>query len=165
MKSKEWLELIDNNKELIIETGIKAYEEAMNNKHLRFIVEINDDGEVYYWHDIAGGNSYHMSVHNGTAIELFQFCFQFYDLEILEETIIEKLNEKGYADKVEKLREEAEKECTSIECVIINNHEELSNVIEECQKEAIEFDISEYARDSSEQKLEYIKEMLENCYE
>lgn len=161
MKIKEWLKLIENNKEQIIEIGIKAYEEAMNDKNLRFIIEMNDNGEVYYWGDIAGGNSYHISVHNGSAIELFQFCFQYFDLEITEEMIINKLNEKGYIDKIEKLREEAEEECTSIEC-IISNHEELSNVIDECHKEAIEFEISEYAREISKHRLE---DMVKNLKE
>lgn len=160
MTNKEWLELIEKKEEEIIETGIKAYEDALNNKHLRFIVEMDEDGEVYSWYDIAGGNSFHSTAFNGTAIELFQFCFQYYDVEITEEMIVDKLNEKGYGNRIEELKAEAEEEYTSLESVINNNHEELFEVIEECQKEVIEFEISEYAREGSEQKLEYIKEQL-----
>lgn len=165
MKSKEWLELINKNEDKIIEIGMKAYADATNNKHLRFIVEIDEDGDVGYWHDIAGGNSYHMSVHNGTSMELFQFCFQYSELEITEDDIIDKLIEKGYENRIEELKEEAEEENTSIEVILINNHnnDELINVIEECQKEAVEFDISEYARDMTEQELDCIKKMLEEC--
>lgn len=165
LKNKEWLELIENSEEQIIDVGIKAYEEAINNKHLRFIVEMNKDGKVYYWYDIAGGNSYHMSVHNGTAIELFQFCFQYYDLEVIEESLIEKLIEKGYGNMIDQLKVEAEEECTDIEGIIASKHSDQSiyGVVEECRKEAIKFEISEYAKEVSEQKLEYIKEMLEDC--
>lgn len=163
MENKEWLKLIEDKEELIIETGIKAYEEAMNSENLRFIVEMDDDGEVYYWYDIAGGNTYHMSTYNGTSIELFQFCFQGYDLEISEEEIVEKLNEKGYGDEIEKLREEAEEEYTDIEGIISSKYSngKLYEILEECREEAIEFNISNYAREEVEDKLEDIKRILE----
>lgn len=162
MENKEWLKLIEDKEELIIETGIKAYKEAMNNENLRFIVEMNNDGEVYYWYDIASGNTYHMSIYNGTSIELFQFCFQGNDLEISEEEIVEKLNEKGYGDKIEKLREEAEEEYTDIEGIISSKYSNgnLYEILEECREESIEFNISNYAREEAEDKLEDIKRIL-----
>lgn len=37
----EWLELIERNEEQIINTGIEAYKEAIENTQLRYIVELN----------------------------------------------------------------------------------------------------------------------------
>ena len=93
---KKWLELIEEKEDQILAEGEKAYKDAINNTNLRFIVEMDQDGNVYSWYDIAGGNSYHMSVHEGKAIELFEFCFQYYDIEISSGILEEKLIKKGY---------------------------------------------------------------------
>lgn len=43
MTNREWLELIEQNKERIINKGIEAYKEALENPNLRYIV---DDGGI-----------------------------------------------------------------------------------------------------------------------
>lgn len=163
--NKEWLDLVNSNEDKIIEVGVNAYKEAMYNKHLRFIVEMSEDGDVYSWYDVAGGNSYHISVHNGTAIELLHFCFQHEDLEITQEDIINKLIEMGFENRIEELTKEAIEENTDFPDLewAINNHndEELIKVLEECRKDAIAFAVSEYAPDAIEQKLELKKLSLE----
>lgn len=164
MIKADWLKLIEEKETEIIELGKQAYREAINNKHLRFIVEMNENGEIYSWYDVAGGNSYHMSVHEGTAIELFQFCFQCSDLEITEDDIINKLNEKGYQSRIKELQEEAEKENTCLENIIIENYRDelYSVIIEECYKDAIDFEVEELAPQVIEDKLGSLKYTLSN---
>lgn len=82
---KTWLELIEEKEEEIIDAAKKAYREALENTHLRFIVEMDSEGEVSYWYDIAGGNSFHVSNEPDKEIKiLMEFCFQCFD--IMEET-------------------------------------------------------------------------------
>lgn len=160
---KKWLELIGEKEDQILAEGEKAYKEALNNTHLRFIVEMDQDGNVYSWYDIAGGNSYHMSVHEGKAIELFEFCFQYYDIEISSDILEEKLIKKGYKKELEELKAQAEEDFTSIEVEIINSSDNrLKDIIEECRNEEIEFLVSEYARSESESKLDYLRNYLES---
>lgn len=160
---KNWLELIEAKEDQILAEGEKAYKEALNNTHLRFIVEMDEEGNVYSWHDIAGGNSYHMSVHEGTAIELFEFCFQYYEIEIPDNALESKLIEKGYKEELEELKVYAEENGTSVEVEIINgNNDNLKDVVEECRNEEIEFLISEYAHAESESKLDYLKNCLKS---
>lgn len=160
---KNWLELIEAKEDQILAEGEKAYKEALNNTHLRFIVEMDEEGNVYSWHDIAGGNSYHMSVHEGTAIELFEFCFQYYEIEIPDNALESKLIEKGYKEQLEELKVYVEENGTSVEVEIINgNNDNLKDVVKECRNEEIEFLISEYAHAESESKLDYLKNCLKS---
>lgn len=140
-----WLELIEEKEDQILAEGEKAYKEAINNPHLRYIVEIDENGDVYSWYDVAGGNSFHVSTFEGKSKELFEFCFQFLDKEL------------------EELAQLASENQTSIEVEIINGDNDiLKEFVEECRKEEIDFMISEYARSESENKLGYFKEVLKN---
>ena len=156
-----WLELIEAKEDQILAEGEKAYKEAINNPHLRYIVEIDEDGDVYSWYDVAGGNSFHISTFEGRSKELFEFCFQFLDIEISSDTLENKLIEKGYKKELEELAQLASENYTSVEVEIINSdNDALKEVVEECRKEEIDFMISEYARAESESKLDYLKEIL-----
>lgn len=62
-----WLELIEEKEDQILAEGEKAYKEAINNPHLRYIVEIDENGDVYSWYDVAGGNSFHVSTFHWSA--------------------------------------------------------------------------------------------------
>lgn len=156
-----WLELIEEKEDQILAEGEKAYKEAINNPHLRYIVEIDEDGDIYSWYDVAGGNSFHISTFEGRSKELFEFCFQFLDIEISSDTLENKLIEKGYKKELEELAQLASENYTSVEVEIINSdNDALKEVVEECRKEEIDFMISEYARAESESKLDYLKEIL-----
>lgn len=156
-----WLELIEEKEDRILAEGEKVYKEAINNPHLRYIVEIDEDGDVYSWYDVAGGNSFHISTFEGRSKELFEFCFQFLDIEISSNTLENKLIEKGYKKELEELAQLASENYTSVEVEIINSdNDALKEVVEECRKEEIDFMISEYARAESESKLDYLKEIL-----
>ena len=112
----KWLDLIGENEEKILEAGKAAYKEALEAPHLRFIVELDEDGEINTWCDVAGGNLFHMSTYNGTSIEVMEFCFQFFDSEITDEIIKQKFQEKGFKQLYNKLEETAEEDFTSVEC-------------------------------------------------
>lgn len=158
-----WLELIEEKENQILAEGEKAYKEAINNPHLRYIVEIDEDGDVYSWYDVAGGNSFHVSTFEGKSKELFELCFQFLDIEISSDALESKLIEKGYKKELEELAQLASENQTSIEVEIINGDNDiLKEFVEECRKEEIDFMISEYARSESENKLDYFKEILKS---
>ena len=158
-----WLELIEAKEDQILAEGEKAYKEAINNPHLRYIVEIDEDGDGYSWYDVAGGNSFHVSTFEGKSKELFEFCFQFLDIEISSDTLENKLIENGYKKELEELAQLASENYTSVEVEIINSdNDALKEVVEECRKEEIDFMISEYARAESESKLDYLKEVLDS---
>ena len=103
--NKNWLELIEKKYDEIINVGEKAYKDALENQHLRFIVEMDENGNVYSWYDVAGGNSFHASTYNGESIELFEFCMQYWENNPADETVEEKLREKGLYDLYLKERE------------------------------------------------------------
>ena len=158
-----WLELIEAKEDQILAEGEKEYKEAINNPHLRYIVEIDEDGDGYSWYDVAGGNSFHVSTFEGKSKELFEFCFQFLDIEISSDTLENKLIENGYKKELEELAQLASENYTSVEVEIINSdNDALKEVVEECRKEEIDFMISEYARAESESKLDYLKEVLDS---
>lgn len=158
LSNKDWLKLIDEKEKEIIEIGISAYREARENPHLRFIVEMHEDGEVYHWYDIAGGNSFHSSVFNGTAIELFEFCFQYCDFEISDDQIREAMITKGYEDIIKEVEEYAADYGTSMEVAIRDEFNHLSDVVDYCVKAEIEFDIENYAEETVKNILEQKKD-------
>lgn len=130
--------------------------------HLRFIVELDEDGEINTWCDVAGGNLFHMSTYNGTSIEVMEFCFQFFDSEITDEIIKQKFQEKGFKQLYNKLEETAEEDFTSVECEIRHgDNQTAKDILEECQKDELEFMVSEFASDEAMAKLDQLKERLE----
>ena len=158
----EWLDLIRENEEKILEAGKAAYKEALEATNLRIIVELDEDGNVETWGDVAGGNSFHESVFNGTSIEIMEFCFQFFDFEITDETIKQKFQEKGLKQLYNELEETAEENFTSVECEIRHGENQTAkDILEECQKDELEFMVSEFANDEAMAKLDQLKEQLE----
>ena len=166
MTNREWLELIEQNEERIINKGIEAYKSALENPNLRYIVEINENGEINTWYDVAGGNSLHMSTYNGKSIELLHFCMQgWIDDPIPDNDIEQKLQERGLYDSY--LEERTAQNVEDWECaeiVIINStNKELYSILEECREERKQFYVDEYARMESENQLENLKNVLDCC--
>lgn len=157
MTKSEWLELIEKHESDIIQKGIEAYRQAAIHRNLEYIVEIDEHGVISIWYTIAGGNSFHSSTFEGASIEIFRLCFQYSEPNITEEAICEKLREKGLEEKIKELCQEAEEDDLTVELVINKFHKELSEVLEECEKDAIEYDVSEYAEDVILEKLKQAK--------
>ena len=163
MNNREWLELINQNEERIINKGIEVYKSALENKNLRYIVEISEDGIITMWYDVAGGNSFHMSTYNGKSIELLHFCMQnWIDDPIPDNDIEQKLRERGLYNVYLAEREVQDVEdWEAAEIVIINStNEQLHNILEECRQERKQFYVDEYARTESENQLENLKNVL-----
>ena len=165
MTNREWLESIEQNEEKIINKGIEAYKEALENKNLRYIVEISEDGMIIMWYDVTGGNSFHMSTYNGKSLELIHFCMQnWIDDPIPDSDIEQKLQERGLYNRYLKERESQEVEdLETAEIVIINSIDtKLQNVLEECRQERKQFYVDEYARTEAENQLENLKNVLDS---
>lgn len=158
----KWLKLIEKKEQEIIEAGVKAYSEAMENPHLRFIVELSENGEVTTWYDIASGNSFHQSVYDGKSIELLHFCMRNWENDPSDETVEQKLQEMGLWNLYleERERQEAE-DYEGAECILCNTeNEQLRACLEECREEEKQFMVDEYAREETLNKLEEIKYIL-----
>lgn len=161
----KWLELIEQHEEEIINTGIEVYKEAIENPHLRYIVEMNEDGEVYYWYDIVGGNSFHMSTYQGKSIELIHLCMRDMEFDPTDETVEQKLKAKGLWNLYleERERQDAE-DYDGAEIVLCNSSDnKLRKCLEECETEEKQFYIDEWSRDEIESQLENLKNILNCC--
>ena len=165
MTNREWLELIEQNKERIINNGFEAYKSALENPNLRYIVEMDENGIITMWYDVAGGNSFHMSTYNEKSIELLHFCMQnWIDDPIPDNDIEQKLQERGLYICYLKERESQEVEDWEVaEIVIINSTDtKLQGILEECRQERKQFYVDEYARTESENQLENLKNILDS---
>lgn len=161
----EWLELIERNEEQIINTGIEAYKEAIENTQLRYIVEMDENGIITMWYDVAGGNSFHMSTYNGKSLELIHFCMQnWIDNPIPDDDIEQKLHERGLYNRYLAERKSQDVEDWEVaEIVIIDSIDtKLQNVLEECRQERKQFLVDEYARTEAENQLENLKNVLDS---
>ena len=79
---KKWTEVLETNEDKIIEAMLKANWDALNNQHMRIVINIDEDGDIYELDDIAGGNSFSAKVFNGEAIEIKDYCYQYFDEDI-----------------------------------------------------------------------------------
>ena len=103
-----------------------------------------------------------MSTYNGTSIEIMELCFQFFEPEITDEIIKQKFQGKGLEQLYNELEETAEEDFTSVECEIRQgDNQTAKDILEECQKDELEFMVSEFANDEAMAKLDQLKEQLE----
>lgn len=100
-----WTEILEKNKERILETLEEAFRDAVNNRHMEFIVEIDKDGDIRQWGTNAGSMSMSMSVFHGEACEVGRFCFQYLDIDITEDDVKSHLSE-GEFQTIELLAKE-----------------------------------------------------------
>lgn len=165
MTNREWLKLIEQNKERIINKGIEAYKEALENPNLRYIVEMDENGIIIMWYHVAGGNSFHMSTYNGKSLELIHFCMQnWIDDPIPDNDIEQKLQERDlYNHYLEERELQEVEDWETAEIVIINSTDaKLQGILEECRQERKQFYVDEYARTESENQLENLKNVLDS---
>lgn len=99
----DWLEIIEKNREKIQEVAEQAFRDAMGNRHMRFIVEIKEDGECFSWGDVAGGNSQTITSWKGESYQIGEFCFQYMDIPITEEDLREHMTRENAAEEAESL--------------------------------------------------------------
>lgn len=128
-------------------------------------MELEKDGSINSWYDVAGGTSCSEDSFNGNAIVLMIFCFCCYEPEITEDDVINKLIECGFENRIEELKKEAEEYGATLHALILNEYEndEVYDVIDKCKQDAIDFEITEWARGASEHELEKVKQNLKDC--
>lgn len=148
MGNSKWASLIEAKREEIQAAGEKAYRIAMENKHLKVIVELYEDGDVDVWHTSAGSNNQTMSSFNGESIQVMNFCYQYSDIEVTTENIIEKLEEKGIYEEVK--AEAEENDCNLYEYLAQYKIE----LFQEIEAENLEWEINEYKYEAVDQKIE-----------
>ena len=54
----KWSEIVGQNKEKLVEALENAYKEAVDYRHMQYIVEIYKDGRIRTWACAAGSSSY-----------------------------------------------------------------------------------------------------------
>lgn len=74
-----WYELIKKNEKKITKAMQKTNWDALTHKHMRFVVNMDEDGNVWTLEDVAGGNSFSSKVFNGTAIEIKVYDYQYWE--------------------------------------------------------------------------------------
>lgn len=148
-----WLELIENNREKLQEVAEQAFKDAINNRHMRFIVEISQDGEFYSWGDVAGGNTQTVASWKGKSYEVGEFCFQYIDIPITEEDL------RRHMTREEQVRAEAEaEECgDSFQGYIMS---ECPDIVEKCEEEYLEGYKTEFAAEEADSLIERCLEDL-----
>lgn len=155
----DWAKMLEDNYSKIIDEAVGAYKDSLYNPGLRFIVEIDCDGNVYTWYDIAGGNSYHMSTYKGNSIECMHICNQYLELNITDMAIEEKIREQNKTEYLSILKLEQAEEFVSYESLIADHHPELQNILEACIE-----DEKEYIYDNCREQLEYELDDLINKF-
>ena len=148
-----WSEIIENNQEKLQKVAEQAFRDAINNRHMRFIVEISHDGECYSWGDVAGGNTQTATSWKGESYEVDEFCFQYMDIPITEEDLRRNMTRE------EQARAEAEaEECgDSFQGYVMS---ECPDVVEKCEEEYLEGYKTEFATEEADSLIERCLEDL-----
>lgn len=147
----KWLELIENNRKKIQEVAEQAFKDAINNRHMRFIVEISQDGECYSWGDVAGGNTQTAASWKGESYEVGEFCFQYMDIPITEDDLRRHMTKEEQAQA----EFEAEEWGDSFMGCVMSRY---PNVVDECEDEYLE----DYARENYAEEAD---SLIERCLE
>ena len=147
-----WLEIIEKNREKLQEVAEQAFRDAMENRHMRFIVEISQDGECYSWGDVAGGNTQTASSWKGESYEVGEFCFQYIDIPITEDDLREHMTREKQAE----VEAEAEEWGESF----LDHALYCRDVVNACEEEYLEGYKTEFASEEADNLIERCVEDL-----
>lgn len=70
----KWSNIIERNREKLVEALEKAYKEAVDNRHMQYIVEIYKNGIIRTWACAAGSSSFSADSWNGESTVVSTFC-------------------------------------------------------------------------------------------
>ena len=145
----KWSEIIEQNKEQLIEALEKSFKEAVDCRHMQHITEIYQNGKIRTWACAAGSNSFSSDSWNGTSIEVGRFCFQNMDIETTEEDFRRHMTEEEQKDVEWRSKEE----CLSFLNYIYGsgNYRELIDTVEQ---EWLDWYKDEYAYSEAERVLD-----------
>lgn len=102
----KWSEIIEQNKEKLIEELEKAFKDAVDFQHIQYITEIYQDGTICTWTDVAGSNSFSSASWNGETVLINVFSFQYMDIEVTEEDFRRHMTTEEQQDVARKAEED-----------------------------------------------------------
>lgn len=105
----KWSNVIEQNREKLIEALESAYKEAVDNRHMQYIVEIYKNGIIRTWACAAGSTSYSADSWNGESTVVATYCFQYMDIEVTEEDFRRHMT----AEEQQDIEWRAKEECLS----------------------------------------------------
>lgn len=146
----KWSNIIERNREKLVEALEKAYKEAVGNRHMQYIVEIYKNGTIRTWACAAGASSFSADSWNGESTVVGTYCFQYMDIEVTEEDFHRHMT----AEEQQDVTWRAEEDGLSFLNYIYGsgNYTEL---IEEVEQEWLEWYKSEYAYISACDTVDY----------
>ena len=135
-----WSEIMEENKEQLIEALEKTFKDAVDYRHMQYITEIYQDGTIRMWSCSAGSNSFSHDSFVGNSHEVTRFCFANMDIETTEEDFRQHMSIDAQ-NETEMLAEENGD--TFIGYILSSGR--YGNLIEECENEYLEWYKDEYA--------------------
>lgn len=145
----KWSNVIEQNKEKLIEALEKAYKEAVDCRHMQYITEIYKDGTIRTWACAAGSTSFSADSWNGESTAVATYCFQNMNIEVIEEDFRRHMTEDEQ-NKAEMLAEE-----NGLTFVgFIYNSGLYPELIEEVEREWLKWYKDEYAHSEAERVLD-----------
>lgn len=145
-----WSEIIEQNREKLIEALEKAYKEAVDNCHMQYIVEIYKNGTIRTWACAAGSTSFSADSWNGGSTVVATYCFQNMDIEVTEEDFRRHMTEEEQKDVAWKAEEDGLSFLNYI--YSSGNYRELIDTVEQ---EWLDWYKDEYAHVSACDTVEY----------
>lgn len=125
----KWSNIIERNREKLIEALENAYKEAVDRRHMQYIVEIYKNGTIRTWACAAGSSSFSADSWNGESTVVAIYCFQYMDIEVTEEDFRRHMTEEERQD----IEWRSKEECLSFLNYIYGsgNYRELIDAVEQ----------------------------------
>ena len=157
----KWSEIMDQNEDKLIEAMDQAFRDAVDCRHMRYTVEIYQDGTIRTWSCAAGSHSFSFDSWTGESLVVGTFCFQNLDIEVTEEDFRQHMTEEEQKKVEMSIEEEG---YSSFESYIYNSGS-YRDLIEETETEWREWYKDEYAYSEAERMVYETMEREERCLE
>ena len=158
----KWSEIIEQNKEQLIEALEKSFKEAVDCRYIQYTTEIYQNGKIRTWACAAGSHSFSFDSWKGESLVVGTFCFQNLDIEVTEEDFRRHMTEE---EQIE-VEIQAEEENRTFESYIYNSGR-YEDLIEGVETEWLGWYKDEYAYSEAErivcETLEREEHYLEAC--
>ena len=145
----KWANVIEQNKELLIEALEKSFKEAVDCRYIQYTTEIYQNGKIRTWACAAGSHSFSFDSWKGESLVVGTFCFQNLDIEVTEEDFRRHMTEEEQTEVEMAIEEEG---YSSFESYIYNSGR-YENLIDETETEWREWYKDEYAYSEAERIL------------
>ena len=102
----KWSEIIKNNYDAVLAEAKKAFCDAVDCQHMKFTVEIREDGEVFSWGQAAGSNNFTQSSYEGRSTVICSFCFEHAEIEICDDVLRDHMTTEQIAEAERRAEDE-----------------------------------------------------------